>query len=76
MVALGAILVVTLSTTPKEASSTLIGCFWTAVFLAVWGLLSTAILLMRQALARAVWAGLVISVALCAALMLLRHGIL
>jgi hypothetical protein len=76
VVALAAVLVVVVSTTPQQASSTLIGCLWVAVFLAVWGLFSTAILLTHQTLARAVFAGLIIALATLAALMLLQHGIL
>lgn len=74
VIALAAIATVVLATTPQEAGPGLIRLLWVAVFLAAWSLTMTLILVMRQSLAQAVWAGLWPAIAVVCLLMARQRG--
>lgn len=75
-VALAAMAIVVFSTAPQQASPTLLGFLWGGIFLAAWGILATAVLLLRQTIVRAVWVALPPAIAAAGLLMALHWGVL
>lgn len=76
IVALSAIAVVVLSTEPAQAQPELIWLLWSALFLAVWGLLCTLLLLLRQTIAQSVWVALPPAISAVGLLMAFQRGML
>ena len=64
------------SADPYTAPPLVIVLFWASLFLAVWGFFCTGLLLARQTLTQAVWAGFIFALAILVALILLRHGMI
>lgn len=67
-VALAAVATVLFATTPGQATPTLKGLLWVAIFLSLWGLCATLLLLVRQSMAQAMWVGVLPA---CGAIVLL-----
>jgi hypothetical protein len=76
VVALAAVATVVFATTPAEAGSGIVRLLWLALFLGAWGLWATVLLLARQSMAIAVWAGLAPAVTTIALLAALQKGML
>lgn len=76
IVALAAVGVVVVSTEPTQAQPELIWLLWFALFLAAWGLLCTAMLLLRQSMAQSLWTALIPAMTAIGLLMTFQRGIL
>ncbi len=72
--AVAAIAIVMVSSTPEEAGRALLRLVWGALFLAAWGSGATLLLLFRQSMSQAVWAGLIPALSLVGVLSALRQG--
>ena len=75
-IALAAIVVVVSASTPQDAQPGLIILLWSAVFLSAWGISMTLVLVARQSMAQAVWAGLPPALAVPGMLLAWQQGTL
>lgn len=76
VVAIAAVGVVVLATEPSQAQPELVRLLWAALFLMMWGLLCTILLLLRQTIAQALWTTLPSAIATIGLLMALQRGAL